>query len=193
MPTRLHSKLRSSGTGEWTAELRGVAVEQGMSPIDPRDFLWPLAPRGLVVPRREARSGATHHFLRRSQTMSTPSFSARTTLAGMLLVDVPDQAVVDRVADQLLQAPGEGLTSAGEPELLVLLLADVAGAVVHGDADATLRRGVGAAAVPQAADPDEHAALGHLRGDRVVVLERVGRRRRAGGSRARGGWRRSPR
>ena len=35
--------------------------------------------------------------------------------------------------------------------------------------------GVGAAAVPQAAVPDEHAALGHLGGDGVVGLAVVGR------------------
>ena len=65
--------------------------------------------------------------------------------------------------------------STRDAELLVLLLADVAGAVVHGDADAPLAGAVGAAAVPEAAVPHEHAARRHLGGDRVV------RRRRSSG------------
>ena len=93
----------------------------------------------------------------------------------MLLVDVPDEAVVDRVADELLEAARERLHERWrDTQLLVLLLADVAGAVVHGDADAPLVRLVCAAAVPETPDPDEDAALGHLGRDRLVELERVG-------------------
>ena len=89
---------------------------------------------------------------------------------------------------------GKVLTSDGRhAELLVLLLADVAGAVVHGDADPALVGAVGPAAVPQAADPDQDAALLHFGGDGVVVLEGVGgfvAEVAAGDER---GWRRSPR
>ena len=67
--------------------------------------------------------------------MSIPSFSVEDDLGRMFLVDVADEPVVDRIADQLLQAVGERLDQGRrDPQLLVLLLADVAGAVVHGDA-----------------------------------------------------------
>ncbi len=108
--------------------------------------------------------------------MSTPSFSARTTLAGCCLSMWPDEAVVDRVADQLLQPARERLDQRGrDAQLLVLLLADVTGAVVHGDAHPADVGVIGAAAVPEAPDPDQDAALGHLGGDGLVELERIGR------------------
>src|SRR5262245_38345570 len=67
------------------------------------------------------------------------------------LVDVPDQVAVDAVADQRAQARREARRDlARDAELLVLLLAQEAGAVVHRDADAALAGGVGAAAVPEA-------------------------------------------
>ena len=59
-------------------------------------------------------------------------------------------------------------------ELLVLLLAYVAGAIVHGDAHPRAVGQVRTPAVPEAAHPDEHAALRHFGGDGVVVLQRVG-------------------
>jgi len=57
-----------------------------------------------------------------------------------LLVDVADQAAVDAVADQLAQARGEAARDlARDAELLVLLLADEAGAVVREAGFARLR------------------------------------------------------
>ena len=79
----------------------------------------------------------------------------------MLLVDVADQTVVHGVPHQLLQPAGEGLDECwGHAELLVLLLPDVAGAVVHGDADPTSIGLVGTAAMPETPHPDQHASLG---------------------------------
>src|SRR5262249_58557685 len=87
------------------------------------------------------------------------------------LVDVTDEAVVDTVPDQLAQPRREAARDlACDPELLVLLLPDPAGAVVHRDADAALPCPVRAPAVPQAAVPDEHAAARHLGGGAVVAL-----------------------
>ena len=57
---------------------------------------------------------------------------------------------------------------------MVLLLADVARAVVHRYADARFPGRVRAAAVPETPVPDEHRALGHLGRDRVVVAAVVG-------------------
>jgi len=85
--------------------------------------------------------------------------------------DVADERVVHAVAAQFAQArlePGRDLH--GDPELLVLLLADVTRAIVHRDADAPLVGRVGTAPVPEAAVPDEHAAACHLGRDAVVVL-----------------------
>ena len=67
-----------------------------------------------------------------------------------------------------------------------------AGAVVHRDADAALVGAVGAAAVPQAAVPDQHAAAAHLgrRRSRTCWRRRSGDGR-AGASRGRGASRRS--
>src|SRR5262249_32726449 len=87
------------------------------------------------------------------------------------LVDVAHEPVVDAVSHQLAEprreAAGDLARDAG---LLVLLLPDPAGAVVHGDADTALSGAIGAAAMPQAAVPDEHAAAWHLGGDAVVAL-----------------------
>src|SRR5262245_12657475 len=67
-------------------------------------------------------------------------------------VDVPDQRVVHAVPDQLAQTGLEaGRHFRRDAELLVLLLADEAGAVVHRDPDARRVGGVRAAAVPEAA------------------------------------------
>jgi len=94
--------------------------------------------------------------------------------AGMLLVDMPDQAVIDRISDELLESPRVALDDMPwDSQLLVLLLAHETGAIVHGDTDAALVRQVRAATVPETSDPDEHASLGHLGRDRVVVLEEV--------------------
>src|ERR1700722_12961747 len=77
-------------------------------------------------------------------------------LGRVLFVDVADEAVVHGVADELLEATGEGFDEGGRyAELLVLLLADVARAVVHGDTDTTAVGPVGASAVPEASHPDE--------------------------------------
>src|SRR5205085_7722992 len=82
-----------------------------------------------------------------------PAF-AEHRLGRRLLVDVADEAGVDAVADELLQPRRERLDQRRrQPEVLVLLLADVAGAVVHGDADALLVGRVGTAAMPQRAVP----------------------------------------
>src|SRR5207237_1148299 len=61
-----------------------------------------------------------------------------------------------------------------QAELLVLLLTDVARAVVHRYADASGPGGVRATAVPQTPVPHEDAALRHLRRDAVVRLAVVG-------------------
>src|SRR5438270_9876169 len=88
-----------------------------------------------------------------------------------LLVDVADEPAVHAIANEFLQTRGERAHERRrDPELLVLLLTDVAGAVVHGDADAPLAGAVGTAAVPQAAMPDQHAAARHRGRDAVVVL-----------------------
>src|SRR5512137_386920 len=71
-----------------------------------------------------------------------------------LLVDVADEPVVDAIAHELAEPGREAARDlARDAELLVLLLAHVARAVVHRDADATARRAVGAAAVPETAVP----------------------------------------
>src|SRR5262245_2659424 len=89
---------------------------------------------------------------------------------GIALVDVADQAAVDAVSDQLQQARREAARDlARDAELLVLLLPDPPGAVVHRDADAALLRRVRAAAVPQAAVPDEHASPRHPGRDAIIV------------------------
>ena len=60
-----------------------------------------------------------------------------------LLVDVADQAPVDAEPAELAQLRGErGHHFGRNAELLILLLADPAGAIVHGDADASLVSGV---------------------------------------------------
>src|ERR1700688_685255 len=100
---------------------------------------------------------------------------AEQELPGMLLVDVPDEPLVDREATQLLEAARESSCRLDwNPELLVLLLADVTGAIVHGDSHTAMSGGVGPTPVPQTPHPHEDAALRHLRRDRVVVLEQVG-------------------
>src|ERR1035437_9703995 len=92
-----------------------------------------------------------------------------------MFVDVADQAVVDPVPDQLLQPTRKMLGGfAGDTQLLVLLLPDVTGAVIHGDADPTGVSGVGAASVPQAAVPHENAPFGHFGRNRVVAGDKVG-------------------
>src|SRR5690606_37856961 len=93
------------------------------------------------------------------------------------LVDVADEALVDAVPAQpgqaAVEAPGDG---ARDAELLVLLLADVPGAVVAGDAHAALARRVGAAPVPQAAVPLHDAAPRPLRTEGDVDGAEIGRR-----------------
>ena len=92
-----------------------------------------------------------------------------------VLVDVTDEAAVHAVTDELAQARLEAPDLLDrDAQLLVLLLADVTGAVVHGDADAALAGPVRTAPVPEAAVPDEHAALGHLCRDAVIGTEDVG-------------------
>src|SRR5262245_46933954 len=66
-----------------------------------------------------------------------PDHASRRCIAqqadGIGLVDVPDEAVVDTVSRQLLQARLElRCNLAWYAELLVFLLADVPGTVVHG-------------------------------------------------------------
>src|ERR1700683_4989762 len=79
-------------------------------------------------------------------------------LGRVVLVDVAHQPRVDAVADQATQPGREARRGlAGDAELLFLLLADPARAVVHGDTDPTLVGLVGAAAVPKAAVPDQDA------------------------------------
>src|SRR5262249_56748985 len=84
---------------------------------------------------------------------------------------VTDQAVVAAVPARPAR-PGRDAARdlACDPELLVLLRPDPAGAVVHRDADAALPCPVRAPAVPQAAVPDEHAPARHLGGGAVVAL-----------------------
>ena len=71
---------RSTGTGNGPEEYDGWRLSQGMIPIDPLDYEWPLVPGGPVAGRL-----IRLQTLRRSQTMSTPSSPARTTLAGCCL------------------------------------------------------------------------------------------------------------
>jgi hypothetical protein len=107
----------------------------------------------------------------------------------VLLVDVPDEAVVDGITNQLLKSSGEELDSvSGDAELLVLLLTEKSCAVIHRNTHSTAVGMVGATAVPQASHPDEHAPFGHLCRDRVVVsmgirgmVRRVGSRAQPGG------------
>src|SRR5262249_11944242 len=103
------------------------------------------------------------------------------------LVAVADEPGVDAVSHQLAQPGREAAGDrARDAELLVLLLPDPPGAVVHGDADTALIGAIGAAAVPQAAVPDEHAAAWHLGGDAVVALaedRRLAQGRPPGGAR----------
>ena len=110
-----------------------------------------------------------------SQTVFSSPPSPRSSIGSRLSM-WPIRLPVDAVAHQAPQARREARGDlARDAELLVLLLADEAGAVVHGDADAPLAGAVGAAAVPEAAVPDQHAARLHLRRDAVVVAAEVGR------------------
>src|SRR5688572_19623154 len=96
------------------------------------------------------------------------------------LVDVADEPAVDAVAHELAQPWRKSARDLErDPELLVLLLADPARAIVHGDADARGGGAVGAAAVPEAAVEHQHAAALHLGGDGVVGDAEVGRLVRA--------------
>ena len=78
------TRRRSDGTGSGRRDYDEWRSAQGMAPIDPRDYVWPVAPEaaaGGVTVSGQRRSAS----LSRSQTMSTPSFSVRTTLAGCCL------------------------------------------------------------------------------------------------------------
>ena len=120
-----------------------------------------------------------------SQTIVESGVRPRISI-GWRLVDVADEAVVERVADELLQARRELRRDlARDAELLVLLLADVAGAVVHRHADAAPAGAVRAAAVPEAAVVDQDAALRHLGRHALVLAEVVGHSGRACASPAR--------
>ena len=44
---RLH-QTRSAGTGQWTQEHDDWRVSQGMIRIDPRDYVWPVAPAVML-------------------------------------------------------------------------------------------------------------------------------------------------
>ena len=71
------------------------------------------------------------------------------------LVDVANEVFVQAEADQLAQPGGEAAGDCdGNAELLVLLLAHPAGAVVHGQTEPGSTREVRPAAVPQAAVED---------------------------------------
>src|SRR6185437_11748992 len=111
--------------------------------------------------RRDARSASLGRVPDRAERAA-----AVQALGGARLVDVADQAAVDAIADELLQPRREALHQVRiEPELLVLLLADEADAIVHGDACAPPIGAVGSAAVPERPVPDQHAALRHIGGD----------------------------
>ena len=110
-----------------------------------------------------------------SQTVFSSPPSPRSSIGSRLSM-WPIRCAVDAVADQAPEARREARGDlARDAELLVLLLADEAGAVVHGDPDAALAGAVGAAAVPEAAVPDQHAARLHLRRDAVVAPAEVRR------------------
>ena len=84
------TRHRSSGTGSGRRTVRrGGWARACRRPT--RGTSYGQSRRPPCRPRREgARSAAqAHHFLSRSQTMSTPSFSARTTLAGCCLSMCP--------------------------------------------------------------------------------------------------------
>ena len=66
---------------QWTEGTTRCGSRSARAPLDPRDYIWPVAP-AVALRRPPERS---RQALSRSQTMSTPSFSARTTLAGCFL------------------------------------------------------------------------------------------------------------
>src|SRR3954467_8915275 len=86
------------------------------------------------------------------------------------LVDVSDEVAIETEAGQLAQLRRKAARHVERnAELLVLLLAHPARAVVHGDADAARAGAVGAATVPDAAVEDENGAAPHHRRPGVVV------------------------
>ncbi len=82
--TRLH-EAQIDWHRQWTEDCEAWRRTQGKSPIDPREYVWPVAPAVLGGRRRERVGSEVRYFLSRSQTMSTPSSSASTTLAGCFL------------------------------------------------------------------------------------------------------------
>src|SRR5579864_9320670 len=101
--------------------------------------------RGSARSRSALVDGIPHH---------AGGASVKEQLRRVVLVDVPDQRVVDAESAQLLQAWLEAAQGRQrDAELLVLLLADPARAVVHRHTHAAPVRGVGAPPVPQAAVP----------------------------------------
>ena len=55
--------------------------------------------------------------------------------------------------------PNVATSSDGRSQLLVFLLSDIPGAIIHGDADPALIGVVGTAAMPEAPHPHQHTAL----------------------------------
>src|SRR3569832_137610 len=137
--------------------------------------IWPMPPPPSVSTLTSPSEPNAFFFISGPVPDGFEIAAAVQELRGALLADVADQALVDAVANQFLQARRERLHEFGrEAELLVLLLSDEAGAVVHGNAGAPRIRAVGAAAMPERAVPDEYAALLHLARDRVVLAAIVG-------------------
>src|SRR5512143_1575660 len=91
-------------------------------------------------------------------------------LCRALLVDMSDKTLINSVAHEFLEPRWKGLHELRcEAELLVLLLTDKAGTIVHRDTGPPLVGAVGAAAMPERAIPDERTALLHLCRNRVVL------------------------
>src|SRR5690606_22418930 len=81
-------------------------------------------------------------------------------LRGRLLVDMPDEIAIGAEAAKLLQARLEAADDfERDAELLVFLLADIARAIIHCDADAARAGLVRATAMPEASMPDENRAF----------------------------------
>ena len=80
---------------QWTQEYDVWRLSQGMAAIDPRDYVWPVAPAVLG-------SGLNQSGLEEVPDHVDPLVLGEDDLGGMLLFDVADESVVDRVPDQFL-------------------------------------------------------------------------------------------
>ena len=183
-PTSTPPRSPGTGTGPSTTTPGGARAARADRPPE---LDWPIAGEGARgSPYGGRPEGVPHHL---DALALVQHHSGRVPL-----VDVAHQPVVHRVADQFLEAARELAHQCGrDAELLVLLLADVAGAVVHGDP----RPGAGRSRWPprraRGCPPRPGRSPWASRRPRCRTAREDWAPGRTGGCRAPAGWRRSPR